>query len=425
MTERLYFDQAYATGRTTTFEAAGARLSALEGKPSLVLPRTLFYPEGGGQLGDAGTIVIDALTIVVRDTQVDGAGTIHHLLTEAPSAALTERFARDTFEPCTVRGAIDAERRTDQTLHHTAQHALSRALAEEAEATTVSARLGAVTCTIDVAKPSLTDADVHRAEDLVNAVVMSNVVVRAFFPSEEELAGLELRKKPNMEKAAAGVRVVAIENFDMTPCGGTHCAATGEIGQIRIIATEKYKGMCRVTFVAGKRALLDGRARHQALSLAAAELTCGPLDVTSGIQKLRADLKASRAQGEGMRTEAVDLVAAALRPTSNEVSPRLVAICRPQDDLVFSRALAARLARDPGVLALCGAIDGDTGELLVVLQRAEGVAFDCGAHARSASQAKQGRGGGRPERAEARFPKGTPFEALEKDAKTALSKEFL
>lgn len=408
MTEKLYWPDPMAT----SFSSAGARLSSLDGKPSIVLSRTLFYPEGGGQLGDSGTLAIESQLIRVQDTQIDPNGIIHHLLAEPLAAGLENRLGM-----AVVRGSIDEARRRDHMAQHTAQHALSRALLDEAHAETVSARLGASTCTIDVNRSGLDERDLLRAEDLVNAVIQSDVAVEAKMPTPDELAKMDLRKTPNAEKSAAGVRVISIDGFDLTPCGGTHVTRTGQIGQVRVVGTEKYKGMIRITFHAGRRALEDARVRHAALASLAADLTCGPLDVPTAVARLRADLKASRDRGEAARVELVALLARSLREALPETpGPHVVAVMRPGDDLAFLRGLANKLTEDARVVALCASEDGD---LSLVVQRGKDAKLDCGAFLMAQARACGGRGGGRPERAEGRFPKGTSLDALREAAEKA------
>lgn len=413
MTEKLYWSDPLATA----FETRGARVAAHGGRPSLVLDRTLFYPEGGGQLGDAGTIAVGGEEVAVADTQIDADGTIHHVLAAPLAAEIGARLGADVV----VRGAIDETRRRDHMAQHTAQHALSRALLDRAKAGTVSARLGATACTIDLGVPGVSDADLHRAEDVVNALVTSDVAVTTSFPTPEELAKLDLRKAPNAEKSARGVRVVTIEGFDVTPCGGTHVTRTGQIGQARIVATEKYKGMLRVTFHAGRRALVDARAKSDALAAAASALTCGALDVPQAIAKLRAELKAARDKLDGARTELAALVARGLHDALGDApGPHVVPVLRPGDDLASLRAVAGELAKDARVVALCASSDPATGELVVVVQRGADAKLDCGAFVGREAKARGGRGGGRPERAEGRFPRETSLDALAGAAFAAL-----
>ncbi len=403
MTEKLYWADPHAT----SFETTGATLATFGDEPSLVLDRTLFYPEGGGQLGDTGTIEVDGARIDVVDTQIAEDGTIHHVLASAVAISAGA-----------VRGTIDAVRRRDHMVQHTAQHALSRALVDVARAETVSARLGSSSCTIDIDRPSVRDVDLHRVEDLVNGLVQSDVAVRALHPTPEELAKMPLRRAP---KVSEGVRVIDIEGFDLSPCGGTHCTRTGQIGQARIVAVEKYKGMLRLAFHAGLRALADARAKHDALAAVASELTCGPLDVAAAVTKLRGDLKGARAQLDAVRAELAELVArATLAALPSGDAPVVLPLLRADEDANALRLLAGKLAADARVVALVGSVDATTGELVLVVQRGASGRLDCGAFIQSQSKALGGRGGGRPERAEGRFPKGTALERLAEQARGAV-----
>jgi alanyl-tRNA synthetase len=393
-TKKRYWDDPFAT----SFETAGATASVFEGKPSIVLPETLFYPEGGGQLGDTGTLRVGAETLRVIDTQVGDDGTIHHLVERAVELPLG----------AVVAGAIDAERRRDHMAHHTAQHMLSRALLDEARAPTVSARLGASACTLDVDRGAIPDAELHRAEDLVNDVVRSDVAVRALFPTPEELASMALRRTP---KVSTGVRVIEVEGFDLTPCGGTHCTRTGQIGVVRVAGVERYKGKLRVTFHAARRALADARAKEDVLGALAKDFTCGPLEVGAAVGKLRADLKQRTDALATARGELFELLArAALADHPPDPSgTTIIRVERTDADVGALRSFAGRLAgARPDVVAVCTAPDGDG--RLVVLQRGAAAAFDCGAWLKALAARTGGRGGGRPERAEGRLPKDAPIE---------------
>ncbi len=277
MTKKKYWDDPFAT----TLETRGAAAASFGGKPSIVLAETIFYPEGGGQLGDTGVLRVGNATVRVEDTQIDDDGTIHHIVERTTPCAETE----------TVSGTIDVARRRDHMAQHTAQHMLSRALLDVAHAPTVSARLGASACTLDVDRAAIADAELGRVEDLVNDVIRSDVTVRALFPTAAELASMDLRRAPKVD---AGVRIIDIEGFDLTPCGGTHCTRTGQIGLLRIAGVERYKGKLRVGFNAAARALADVRIKEAALLALAQKLTCGALDVGAAVAKLQGDSQAAR-----------------------------------------------------------------------------------------------------------------------------------
>jgi alanyl-tRNA synthetase len=428
-TEKLYWTDPFAR----TFSGARARLATWtptatgSARASIVLDRTLFYPEAGGQMADVGTLSLLGRTLHVRDVQIDDGGAIHHLVDE-PADEFADDLARATDE---VAGEIDASRRIDHMAQHTAQHALSRALVEVARAETISARLGAGGCTIDVGG-AIDDRDLVRAEDLVNSVVTGDVIVRQHFPSPEELARLPLRKAPTVDR---DVRVIEIEGFDFTPCGGTHCTRTGQIGLVRVVDLERKKAGWRVTFHAGRRALDDVRAKDAVLAALARDFTCGMLDVAAAVAKLQGDLKARTDLLATTRGELVELLGerelALHPPDPSGTTPILVLrdnaasvgagapADKPGTDLSMLRALAGRLASRPDVVAFCAAKENTApagSEWVVVVQRGASATFDCGAWVKDAAGAHGGRGGGRPERAEGRLPGSVALERLTRTA---------
>lgn len=388
MTEKLYWHDPFAT----SFEA---RVVAFEGG-AVVLDRTLFYPEGGGQLGDRGTLN----DVVVRDVQIDDDGRIRHVLAEGEWALEVGTL---------VRGAIDRDRRRDHMSQHTGQHVLSRALIEVARAETVSARLGESSCTIDTDKNALDDAAIARAEDLVNDLILSDVEVRSHFPTPEELAVMPLRRAPMV---STGIRVIEVEGFDFTPCGGTHVSRSGQIGPIKVVGVEKYKGGIRVSFSAGRRALDEARQKDAVLRELARSFTCGVGEVPAAIGKLRADLKARTEAFSNARGELMALLAERLLAThpADPLGTRILVV-REGDDLQTLRALTGALAKREDVIAFAASRD-PSGDLLLVVERGGKASFDAGTWFKRNAAAHGGRGGGRSERAEGRLPATVDLAAL-------------
>ncbi len=388
-TEKLY----WTDPQRTAFEATLVATTAFGGAPSLVLDATLFYPEAGGQLGDRGVLAIDGALVHVLDVQVDDDGVIHHLVADVGALAAGARVA----------GTIDADRRADQMAQHTGQHMLSRALLEVAGAETRSSRLGAETSTIDTPLAALSEADVARAEDLVVRAVLRDGAVRALWPTAEELARLPLRREPKVER---DVRVIDIEGFDLSPCGGTHCTRTGQVGPVRVVGVERHKGGTRVTFLAGRRAFEDYRRKDAALGELARSFTCGPLDVAAGVARLRAE---SKARGDALVAARGELAALLVERRLAELAvdasgTTRVVLVRDGDDLAALRGLAAGLARRADVVAVVASREAEGGDWLLVVERGAQAAFDAGAWMRRLTVAHGGRGGGRPERAEGRLP---------------------
>ncbi|MFP5379245.1 MAG: alanyl-tRNA editing protein, partial [Vicinamibacteria bacterium] len=172
----------------------------------------------------------------------------------------------------TVEGFVDWPRRFDHMQQHTGQHVLSAAFERRCGARTESFHLGADHATIDLSR-EVTPAEIAAAEDEANRVVWEDRPVQVRFVSDEEAASLPLRKPP----ARAGtLRVVEIEDFDLSACGGTHVARTGGIGVIAVPAWEKFRGGTRVTFLCGRLALARFRYWRDALSAAQRLLSVAP-----------------------------------------------------------------------------------------------------------------------------------------------------
>ncbi|WNG26384.1 alanyl-tRNA editing protein [Cystobacter fuscus] len=391
-TERLYFDDPFLAHFTGRVLAHGT----WSGAPSVVLDRTAFYPEAGGQMADRGALG----GLAVRDVQVDDAGVVHHLL-ELPEGASLPTPGTE------VSGDIDRTRRRIHMALHTGQHMLSSALVEVAGAHTVSSRLGETVCTIDVDLDVLDERRVAEAEARVNALIDDDVPIRAFFPTPEELAALPLRRAP---KVTDNIRVIHIQGFDVSPCGGTHCTRSGQVGMVRVLGVERYKGKGRVLFSAGGRARSELWQEAAALRALGRSFSCGPLDVPASVERLRRDLTDVREALGAARAKLAEHTAAGLA-AQLERSPdaRVVAVLEgasPED----LRSVAARLTQRPDAVVLLASRTPEG--LSVLITRGSGASFGCGAFLKRAAEAAGGRGGGRPEHAEGRLPAHTDWPAL-------------
>jgi alanyl-tRNA synthetase len=371
MTRRLYHDDAYLR----RFDAEVVAITAFKGKPAVVLDRTVFYPEAGGQLGDRGQL--DGLT--VTDTQETDDGTIVHLV----SGELPAVGAR-------VTGELDWARRRQHMAQHTAQHLLSGALLDRAQAKTVSARLGETSLTIDVSRDRVPDAELAAAEDLANDLVDDDLAIRTWFPNPDELAALKLRRDP---KVSADIRVVAIGEFDFSPCGGTHCARTSQLAAVHITGAERYKGMTRVTFTTARRGRAELFSRDQVLRGLASQFSCGPTEVPAAIDKLRRDAEATGAELTQLRSRLATTIVAQL-PGSG------AAIAALPGDGELLRSVAAKLVAAGRDAILCAPDDAGT---TVVMMRATGSTLDCGALWKQLAAKLGGKGGGRADRADGRL----------------------
>ncbi len=264
MTERLYLNNSYLLEFDATVVAVRETTEGI----AVLLDKTAFYPETGGQLYDFGEL--EGLTVF--KVGEEDSGEIWHYLKERRLPA-----------GVAVRGKIDPERRFDNMRKHTGQHILSRAFIEVADAETVSSRLGEVESTIELSCPDLSDTILEEVEALANDKVMSNLPVLINYYGREELSRIPVRKIPDRE---GRFRIIQIGEFDYSACGGTHCRSTGEVGLLKIIGAEKLRGHLRVIFLTGRQALIDYRVKSQVLTRLSSKLTCHFNDLERSIEKL-------------------------------------------------------------------------------------------------------------------------------------------
>lgn len=374
VTERLY----YYDSHLIEFEARVVDVTErVSGWTAIVLNRTAFYPTGGGQPSDTGTL--DGLRVVECIDDGD-RGVLHVVQGVAP--------------PCDaiVRGRVDWPRRLDHMQQHTGQHILSQAFVTLFNAPTQGFRVLDASCEIDVELREPTSEKIERAVELANNVIWEDRAITIRNVTSEEAAELSLRK----ESSRAGeLRLIEIEEFDLTPCGGTHAYRTGEVGMIAVRSWERAKGLTRIDFVAGTRALADYRkanrsAREVAALFSAARddiphLTARLLDEHKDLQRRIRVLEELAAE-----VEAGNLLAGAVGGVVTQVFDG-----RDAESL---KKLAQALIANPGTIALLGSRDKDTARL--VFARSADAAGDMNALMREACAMLDGRGGGKPDLAQ-------------------------
>ena len=205
MTERLYYEDAYLWD----FEGTVTAVRKDDGI-RVALDRSAFYPTSGGQPHDTGVLIFGDRKVRVEDVEADRDGVVWH------------RVDQEIPEGTPVRGVIDGERRTDHMEQHGGEHMLAGAIWEKLGGTTIGLHLGPEDSSIDVSMPDgrthLTEQETEMLEETVNERIRLDAPIRCWFPPEEELKNLPLRKPP----AVTGhVRIVSMGDFDRVACGGT------------------------------------------------------------------------------------------------------------------------------------------------------------------------------------------------------------
>ncbi len=374
-------------------EAEVVAHGTFDGQPSLVLGETYFYPESGGQLADRGSIGGAA----IDDVRLDRDGQVHHLIRgDLPEPARLPEVGS------VVPFAIDGPRRREFMALHTAQHCLSRALLDAHDAVTVSSRLGSSGCTLDVDRSGLDLRGLAETEDRINALIDEDRPVRQFFPTDQELAALSLRKPPPRTDR---VRVVDVDGFDVTPCGGTHVTHTSQIGLFYLRSAERHKGGTRITFDAGPRARRQLLEDRSAVLEIATRLKCAPEELRDAVDRQGSRLAAARTSVGALRAALADQWAARLLPTEG-AAPVIATV--PTADPELLEAIASRLAHGTRFVAL--AAEGPEG-IAVLFTRGPDAQMHAGALLKKVAASVGGRGGGRPGHARGRLPTGSDFKA--------------
>jgi alanyl-tRNA synthetase len=375
MMERLYYDDAYMAD----FEARVLERLTFEERPAVVLDRTCFYPTGGGQPCDLGTIGETKVVEVV--TRPEDNAVIHCL--SAP------------IDQDEVTCHLDWERRFDHMQQHTGQHILSQAFLHVVDANTIGFHLGAEESTIDLEVTSLLPAALDRAEDLSNQIIYEDRPIHIRFLPPEALDPAVLRRAPDVVPTE-GLRVVEVEGFDRVPCGGTHVTRTGAVGAIKVIRLDKRGQNVRIVFRCGWRALHDYRLKNAMVNQLAAEFTVGVWGLDQAVARLREENRAIHSELKAARAALLEYEAARLlqeAPVREGV--RVISAAFEDRDAKDLRTLAARLASESGVVVLVGAA-GEKAQLL--LARSEDVSLDMNeALAQALEALGAGRGGGRPD----------------------------
>jgi alanyl-tRNA synthetase len=388
MTDRIYYTDPYAS----TFDANVVSSDMVDGQAHIVLDRTAFYPTSGGQPFDTGTIGGVAVSDVID--REDGE-VVHVASAPLPIGAV-------------VQGAIDWPRRFDHMQQHTGQHVLSAAFDRLVSARTESFHLGAVAATIDLSR-ELSAQQIAGVEDEANRVVWEDRPVAIRFVTAEEAASLPLRKEP----ARTGrLRLIDVEHFDLSACGGTHVSRTGAIGVIAISGWEKFRGGTRVEFLCGDRALRRFRNWREALSATQRYLSVAPDELPSAVERLQGEVKSLQRSVKGLQEKLAVHEAAALLAKGTLASGRLIvaeALEGWDAQALKTMAVAAAAERPTAAIALFTT----SSPALVVIARGSAATLDAAAVLKALVAQFGGRGGGKPDLAQGGGLNGSTAELLE------------
>lgn len=361
MTERLY----YTDSHIASFEAEVLSCEQAGESWALILSRTAFFPGGGGQAADEGSIDgVEVLSVCERD------GNILHLMPRS-------------FAPGSViRGEINYALRFSRMQAHSGEHILSGTVHRRFGYDNVGFHMGAEGMVIDFSgelpQEALPDIELE-----ANRAVWADLPIRCFYPEAQELETLPFRSKKELEGA---VRLVEIPGVDLCACCAPHVQRTGEIGLIRIIDAARVRGGTRLTLLAGEAAYLDCAALHSNSARLSALLSAPRLTSAEAAERVLREREAMHAELGELRRELVRLKAEALPNTEG-----CLCVFEPEMDSVSLRELVNAGMRKS---ALCAGFSGRDGDWLYVIG-SRGV--NLRALAPEINSGIKGRGGGSPE----------------------------
>ncbi|MGN7479041.1 alanyl-tRNA editing protein [Solibacillus silvestris] len=273
----------YEDAMMKEFKAQAVKTGIEETRNFIVLNNTAFYPTGGGQPHDTGWIH----DLKIIDVEKVGDEIRHYTLDDVSNISGE------------IVGKLDWTRRFDHMQQHAGQHILTAAFVELFNIPTISFHLGTELVTIDLNIGEVSEEQLIAAEKRANEIILENRPIETKWVTKDELAHYHLRKDVTVDE---DIRLVIIPDYDYNGCGGTHPTSTGQVGLIKILATEKMKQQIRVHFVCGNRVLQQLAMRKNVLSDVARQLSAPEEEAAGALRKFA---KAAK-QTEKNLTEAQD-----------------------------------------------------------------------------------------------------------------------
>ncbi len=349
-TEKLYYDNQ----QRTEFEAIVLDVFERDEGYDVVLDQSMFYPEGGGQPADHGSLTTDDVTAEVLDVQIRDDVILHHT-------------DRDPGKGEFVRGQIDIDRRHRLMRHHTATHIIGHATRQVLgdHIRQAGAQKGTASSRMDVRHyERITRQEVKQIEHIANQLVMENISVKQEWPHRNEAEkahGFDLYQ--GGIPPGANIRLIHVGD-DVQACGGTHVSRTGEIGTIKVLKTEPVQdGVERIVFAAGEAAIEATQRTEDALYDAADVLDVTPLDVPETAERFFTEWK-ERGKEIDRLTEELAEARAAAGADEISIDGVPVVIQRVDSDPGELRAMANAIV-DDGTVAVLGSGAGGSAQFVV------------------------------------------------------------
>ncbi len=344
--EKLYYENPYQT----EFTAEVINVIEKEKEYHIELDKTCFYPEGGGQPSDTGTINGTPVTYVYESDEK-----IYHVVAVKP------------LKIHKVKCSIDFSKRYDYMQQHLGQHILSACISDLFNATTIGFHLGIHSTTIDIDK-IITSDEIKIAEMQANKIVLDNISVEVLYPSNSELKKLTLKKIP--VKAGEKIRIVKIGDIDINPCCGIHPSSTIEVQLIKVIKFEKYKNGMRVEFLCGSRAVSDYVSKHEAIEKMSKLLSCNSATLLTEVDRLAGELNKALSEKRTLKELVAEYEVQNMLTTATKIEDiKVIKLIYDNGDLKYTNTLATKLVAAPKVIVLFGVKSVDKANLLFMCSK--------------------------------------------------------
>lgn len=362
MTEKLY----YSDSHIKCFDAVVVSCARSDRGWAVLLDRTAFFPEGGGQSGDTGTLN----GIKVLDTREEDGQPVHFLSSPLDPGA-------------EVHGVLDWDARFRRMQNHSGEHIVSGLVYREYGYKNVGFHMGSEGVIIDF-DGELDRAGLEHIEHLANIAVSENRTVKAWFPSPASLRRIKYRSKLELSE---NVRLVRIDGYDICACCAPHVKRSGEIGIIKLLDFSRHRGGTRLQMLCGFDALDDYRMRYASTAAVSAMLSAKQSQISDYVRSTLDELSQSKQENIRLMRLLLDNKIAALQP-----SPANICIFDNELDAVGLRELVNAGMKICG--GVCAAFSGREGEWRYIIGSA---GVDLKKHAGAINAAISGRGGGRKE----------------------------
>ncbi len=362
MTEKLFYQDSHRS----TFTAIVQEVRPSGNGYEIILDRTAFFPEGGGQSSDTGSLG----GVSVSDVQEIDGKIIHY--TDGPLVEGTE-----------VEGCIDWTERFSKMQQHTGEHIVSGLIHKIYGYHNVGFHLGTDSVTLDfngvVPKEKL-----HEIEQLANEAVAKNLPVQVLYPTDEELSKISYRSKTEIE---GQVRIVVIDGYDVCACCAPHVKQTGEIGLIKLVGMQNYKGGVRISMLCGFRALEDYYQKEKNNREIAVMLSAKEYETAVEVERLQEELAMKKAKIAELEQKFLEQKVETL-----DVSGEIVCLFE-ETDPVMTREMVNLLLKKGAKMAAVFSGNEREGYRYVLGSRS----LDVRENGKLLNEAFHGRGGGKPE----------------------------